>query len=92
MLLLWCLSPGNFSLILEKMINSEYINLDGSERELGFLLKRLVAVTNGDEAKEVFVDYIRIMTPRFTGHFTKVEAFRILFWFQHARRRNCDGS
>ncbi|KAF7638400.1 Rap-GAP domain-containing protein [Meloidogyne graminicola] len=28
---------------------------DGSEREIGFLLKRLVAVTNGDEAKEVIL-------------------------------------
>lgn len=26
---------------------------DGSEREVGLLLKRLSAVTNGDEAKEV---------------------------------------
>jgi hypothetical protein len=55
MLLLWCVSPGR------PLINSSSVTVitpiistkDGSERELAFLLKRLIAVTNGDEAKEV---------------------------------------
>jgi hypothetical protein len=44
--------------MLIKYLNEFFYNnlvaLDGSEREIGFLLKRLFAVTNGDEAKEVF--------------------------------------
>jgi hypothetical protein len=47
---LWCPSPGLYK-ILGSFIRFHF--LDGSEREIGFLIKRLVSVTNGDEAKEV---------------------------------------